>query len=78
MTIDEAVKKQKEIVQDNLEESDRFLKLAEEAKQIADYLDELKAYKQIGTIEKLSNSVLMIEKVLPLIKNIRGLCRDDV
>ena len=48
MTIDEAIAKYKN--------------KAEEHEQIAEWLEELKAYRAIGTVEECKNSVLDIQK----------------
>ena len=38
------------------------LKCAEEHEQLAEWLEELKAYREIGTVEECKNSVLDIQK----------------
>ena len=49
----------------NDSECDKFsdcLKCAEEHEQLAEWLEELKAYREIGTVEECRNSVLDIER----------------
>ena len=41
---------------------DGCLKCAEEHEQLAEWLEELKAYREIGTVEECKNSVLDIQK----------------
>lgn len=78
MMIDEAIEHARDVAKRNriLLDSDELVqksydayfdklkceKCAEEHEQLAKWLEELKAYKHIGTIEELTNSVLMIEK----------------
>ena len=74
MTIDEAIaeerdnaKTQREIAEECFEEhifdeKERIehLKYAEEYEQLAEWLEELKKYREIGTVEECKNSVLKI------------------
>ena len=41
---------------------DGCIKCAEEHEQLAEWLEELKAYREIGTVEECKNSVLDIQK----------------
>ena len=41
---------------------ERCIKCAEEHEQLAEWLEELKAYREIGTVEECKESVLDIEK----------------
>lgn len=75
MTIDEAIAHAREVantqrgksgicLQNGLE-CEHFsdcLKCAEEHEQLAEWLEELKAYREIGTVEECKNSVLDIQK----------------
>lgn len=75
MTIDEAIAHAREVantqrgksgicLQNGLE-CEHFsdcLKCAEEHEQLAAWLEELKAYREIGTVEECKNSVLDIQK----------------
>ena len=60
MTIDEAIEQFKYDAKNNRVDLD--ISYAEENEQIAEWLEELKAYKEIGTVEECRNSVLYIEK----------------
>ena len=75
MTIDEAIahardvaneqKRRSGICVQNDSECDKFsacLKCSEEHEQLAELLEELKAYREIGTVEECRNSVLDIQK----------------
>ena len=75
MTIDEAIAHAREVantqrgksgicLQNGLE-CEHFsdcLKCAKEHEQLAEWLEELKAYREIGTVEECKNSVLDIQK----------------
>ena len=75
MTIDEAIAHAREVASEqkrrsgacvqNDSECDKFstcLKCAEDHEQLAEWLEELKAYREIGTVEECRNSVLNIPK----------------
>ena len=75
MTIDEAIVHAREVANEqkrrngicvqNDSECDKFsacLKCSEEHEQLAEWLEELKAYREIGTVEECRNSVLDITK----------------
>ena len=71
MTFDEAIAKHRKIAETQkmlydactLKECNKhFLRQAEEHEQLAEWLEELKAYKAIGTVEECKNSVLDIQK----------------
>ena len=75
MTIDETIVHAREVANEqkrrsgicvqNDSECDKFsacLKYAEEHKQLAEWLEELKTYKEIGTVEECRNNVLDILK----------------
>ena len=56
MSIDEAIAKY-----NKLANNDRTCR-PEEAQQLAEWLEELKAYREIGTVEECKNSILDIQK----------------
>ena len=75
LSIDEAIAHAREVTNEqkrrsgicvqNNSECDKFsecLKCAEEHEQLAEWLEELKAYREIGTVEECKNSVLDIQK----------------
>ena len=75
LSIDEAIAHAREVAEgqkrrsgicvQNDSECDKFsacLKCAEEHEQLAEWLEELKAYREIGTVEECKNSVLDIQK----------------
>ena len=60
LSIDEAIEQFKYDAECNRADSD--LSYAEENEQVAEWLEELKAYREIGTVEECKNSVLDIQK----------------
>ena len=74
MSIDEAIKHAREVAERNRKQykncpSDRTdirhqtcEECAEEHEQLAEWLEELKAYREIGTVKECKNSVLNILK----------------
>ena len=71
LSIDEAIAKHRKIAETQktlydacvLKECNKhFLRKAEEHEQLAEWLEELKAYREIGTVEECKNSILNIQK----------------
>ena len=62
MTIDEAIAHAREVASRKFDDRVHCLKCAEEHEQLAEWLKELKAYREIGTVEECRNSVLDIQK----------------
>ena len=67
MTIDKAIAFERQQAKDKRNEHYTFgiqksKEAAEEHEQIAEWLEELKAYRAIGTVEECKNSVLDIQK----------------
>ena len=60
LSIDEAIEQFKYDAECN--RADLDLSYAEENEQVAEWLEELKAYREIGTVEECKNSVLDIQK----------------
>ena len=60
LSIDEAIEQFKYDAECN--RTDLDLSYAEEHEQLAEWLEELKAYREIGTVEEYKNSVLDIPK----------------
>ena len=60
LSIDEAIEQFKYDAECN--RADLDLSYAEENEQLAEWLEELKAYRAIGTVEECKNSVLDIQK----------------
>ena len=60
LSIDEAIEQFKYDAECN--RADLDLSYAEDNEQIAEWLEELKAYRAIGTVEECKNSVLDIQK----------------
>ena len=85
MSIDEAIEKYKEIIN-----TDAICpahcniscdKCVQESKQLAEWLEELKAYREIGTVEECRNNVLDIPKAYnkaidDFVKSIRDIVFD--
>ena len=72
MTINEAIVHAREVAEENRKvcnlawvwnNTDSIKKCAEEHEQLAEWLEELKAYREIGTIEELRGAVLKIQEV---------------
>ena len=62
MTIDEAIAHAREVSSRKFDDRVHCIKCAEEHEQLAEWLEELKAYREIGTVEECKNSVLDIQK----------------
>ena len=67
LSIDEAIAFERQQARDKRNEHYTFgiqksKEAAEEHEQLAEWLEELKAYKEIGTVEECKNSVLDIQK----------------
>ena len=60
LSIDEAIEQFKYDAECN--RTDLDLSYAEENEQVAEWLEELKAYREIGTVEECRNSILEIPK----------------
>ena len=60
LSIDEAIEQFKYDAECN--RADLDLSYAEDNEQVAEWLEELKAYREIGTVEECKNSVLDIQK----------------
>ena len=67
LSIDEAIAFERQQAKDKRNEHYTFgiqksKEAAEEHEQLAEWLEELKAYREIGTVEECKNSVLDIQK----------------
>ena len=66
MTLDEAISDFKERAENSKKISElgmkSYIPKAKEEEQLAEWLEELKAYREIGTVEECRNSVLNIPK----------------
>ena len=62
MTIDEAIIHAREVASRKFDDRVHCIRCAEEHEQLAEWLEELKAYREIGTVEECKESVLDIEK----------------
>ena len=62
MTIDEAIAHAREVASRKFDDRVHCIRCAEEHEQLAEWLIELKAYKEIGTVEECKNSILDILK----------------
>ena len=62
MTIDEAIAHAREVASRKFDDRVHCISCAEEHEQLAEWLEELKAYREIGTVEECKNSVLDIQK----------------
>ena len=62
MTIDEAIAHAREVAGRKFDDRVHCISCAEEHEQLAEWLTELKAYREIGTVEECRNSILDIPK----------------
>ena len=75
MTLDEAIAHAREVAEENFDlaqdmyfsdedtnERNKCLNCTEEHDQLAEWLEELKAYKELGTVEECKNAILNIER----------------
>ena len=62
MTIDEAIAHAREVASRKFDDRVHCISCAEEHEQLAEWLEELKAYREIGTVEECRNSILDIPK----------------
>ena len=62
LSIDEAIAHAREVASRKFDDRVHCISCAEEHEQLAKWLEELKAYRAIGTVEECRNSVLDILK----------------
>ena len=62
LSIDEAITHAREVASRKFDDRVHCISCAEEHEQLAEWLEELKAYRAIGTVEECKNSVLDIQK----------------
>ena len=74
MTLDEAIAQERELTEENYmqgmlchanpndDELDGYIERGKYHEQLAEWLEELKAYREIGTVEGCKNSILDIQK----------------
>ena len=62
LSIDEAIAHAREVASRKFDDRVHCISCAEEHEQLAEWLEELKAYRAIGTVEECRNSVLDILK----------------
>ena len=62
LSIDEAIAHAREVASRKFDDRVHCIRCAEEHEQLAEWLEELKAYRKIGTVEECKNSVLDIQK----------------
>ena len=62
LSIDEAIAHAREVASRKFDDKVHCISCAEEHEQLAEWLEELKAYREIGTVEECKNSVLDIQK----------------
>ena len=62
MTIDEAIAHAREVSSRRFDDRIHCIRCSEFHEQLAEWLEELKAYREIGTVEECRNSVLDIQK----------------
>ena len=62
LSIDEAIAHAREVASRQFDDRVHCIRCAEEHEQLAKWLEELKAYRAIGTVEECKNSVLDIQK----------------
>ena len=77
LSIDEAIEQFKYDAECN--RTDLDLSYAEENEQVAEWLEELKAYREIGTVEECRNSVLDIQTAYnKAIDDFVNACKEDI
>ena len=57
MTIDEAIVHAREVASRKFDDRVHCIRCAEEHEQLAEWLEELKAYREIGTVEGYKNAI---------------------
>ena len=57
MTIDEAINQAREVASRKFDDKVHCIRCAEEHEQLAEWLEELKAYREIGTVEGYKNAI---------------------
>ena len=62
LSIDEAIAHAREVASRKFDDKVHCIRCAEEHEQLAEWLEELKAYREIGTVEECRNSILEIPK----------------
>lgn len=62
LSIDEAIKHAREVASRKFDDRVHCIRCAEEHEQLAEWLEELKTYREIGTVEECRNSILEIPK----------------
>ena len=62
LSIDEAIAHAREVASRKFDDRVHCISCAEEHEQLAEWLEELKAYREIGTVEECKNSVLDIQE----------------
>ena len=62
LSIDEAIAHAREVASRQFDDRVHCIRCAEEHEQLAKWLEELKAYKEIGTVEECKNNTLEILK----------------
>ena len=62
LSIDEAIVHAREVASRKFDDRVHCISCAEEHEQLAEWLEELKVYREIGTVEECKNSVLDIQK----------------
>ena len=91
MSIDEAIKHAREVAKNKMDEYQNHYdkdahyyprqckKCAEEHEQLAERLEELKAYREIGTVEECRNSISDIERAYNKgIDDFANACKEDI
>lgn len=75
MTIDEAIVHAREVASRNFDDRVHCIRCAEEHEQLAGWLEELKAYRAIGTKDKCRTAV---DKVVEQLDELRKECKDPL
>ena len=79
MTIDEVIIHAREVASRKFDDRVHCIRCAEEHERLAEWLEELKQYKEIGTVEECRNSVLDIQKAYnKAIDDFVNACKEDI
>ena len=77
MTIDEAIAHAREVASRKFDDRVHCISCAEEHEQLAEWLEELKAYKEIGTVEGYKSAIECYTKEYLLRKNLQDQIKEQ-
>ena len=77
MTIDEAIAHAREVASRKFDDRVHCISCAEEHEQLADWLEELKAYREIGTVEEYKSAIECYTKEYLLRRNLQDQIKEQ-